>query len=58
VIFTINLNLVVSVFWSVLIGGCIFLGVAQGTEVLRTVGEGMAVSSYWYWLRLMLSLLS
>jgi hypothetical protein len=29
----------------------VFVCVAQGTEVLRTVGEGMAVSSYWYWLR-------
>jgi hypothetical protein len=29
----------------------VFLCVPQGTEVLRTVGEGMAVSSYRYWLR-------
>jgi hypothetical protein len=32
----------------------VFICVAQGTEVLRTVGEGMAISSYRYWLRVIL----
>jgi Patatin-like phospholipase len=32
----------------------VFVCVAQGTEVLRTVGEGIEVSSYWYWLRVIL----
>ncbi|HWM26769.1 MAG TPA: hypothetical protein VNP98_18270 [Chthoniobacterales bacterium] len=33
-----------------LIAGAVFLGVAQGTEILRTVGEGMA-GGQWYWPR-------
>lgn len=33
-----------------LIAGFVFLGVAQGTEILRTVGEGMA-GGQWYWPR-------
>src|SRR5256886_17345067 len=41
-------------FLVALIACPVFLCVAQGTEILRTVGEGMAISSYWYWLRLIL----
>jgi hypothetical protein len=41
-------------FTVVLIALPMFVSVAQGTEVLRTVGEGMAVSCYWYWLRVTL----
>jgi hypothetical protein len=37
-----------------LIAWPVFLCVPQGTEVLRTVGEGMAVSNSWYWLRVIL----
>jgi hypothetical protein len=29
----------------------VFVFVAQGTEILRTVGEGVASGSQWYWLR-------
>jgi len=41
-------------FFVALIALPVFLCVPQGTEVLRTVGEGMAVSSYWYWPRVIL----
>lgn len=29
----------------------VFLCIAQGTEILRTVGEGLAISGHWYWPR-------
>ena len=38
-------------FLVVLIACPVFLSVAQGTEILRTVGEGMAISGQWYWPR-------
>ena len=41
-------------FFVALIAWPVFLCVPQGTEVLRTVGEGMAVSNSWYWLRVIL----
>ena len=30
----------------------VFVCVAQGTEVLRTVGEGMAIGGQWEWVRI------
>src|SRR5215469_5957424 len=41
-------------FFVALIVWPVFLCVPQGAELLRTVGEGMAASSYWYWLRVIL----
>jgi hypothetical protein len=38
-------------FLVALIACPVFLCVAQGTEILRTVGEGMAISGQWYWPR-------
>jgi hypothetical protein len=38
-------------FIVVLIAWPVFLCVPQGTEILRTVGEGMAASGQWYWPR-------
>src|SRR5882724_5344810 len=29
----------------------VFLCIAQGTEILRIVGEGLAISGHWYWAR-------
>jgi hypothetical protein len=36
-------------FLVVVIAWPVFLCVPQGTEILRTVGEGMAVPGQWYW---------
>jgi hypothetical protein len=41
-------------FLVVLIAGPVFLCVLQGTEILRTVGEGMAATGQWYWPRVLL----
>jgi hypothetical protein len=38
-------------FLVALIACPVFLCVAQGTEILRTVAEGMAMSGQWYWPR-------